>query len=203
MRRTGGLGRSYAGLRRAWTPVRGLARTRIGRYLPSTSRRYLAHPDRNAADDAIHAAAVGTGFMAVTGPATLIPATPATRAALLHLFTLSPAQTARLARRKFVAANPNIYRGWLPLQPGGATYKEGIDIGPDLARPAVASADSLQEPSPLPLEADLPGWRGVAAEYYRGMEALGRMMMRWSRAGSACRRRNLTRPSWAAFRPCA
>ncbi len=133
---------------------------------------------RDAVDAAIMEAAAGTGFMAITGPPAIVPATPAIRAALLRLFTLSPAQTARLARRTFVPGNPNIYRGWFPLQPGNATYKEGIDIGPDIAHPAVASDDPLQEPTPRPSESDLPDWRAAAAEYYHGMEALGRMVMR-------------------------
>jgi isopenicillin N synthase-like dioxygenase len=39
-------------------------------------------------------------------------------------------------------------------------------------------ADPLTEPTPLPAEADLPGWRTIAAAYYREMEATGAALMK-------------------------
>ena len=38
--------------------------------------------------------------------------------------------------------------------------------------------DPLREPTPLPAEAALPGWREAAASYYLAMEALGNALMR-------------------------
>ena len=66
------------------------------------------------------------------------------------------------------------------MQTGGATWKEGIDMGPDLAYPdrRPDPSDPLTEATPLPLETDLPGWRVAARDYYLGMEQLGRVVMR-------------------------
>lgn len=132
---------------------------------------------RDAADAAILAAAEEIGFMTVTGlPGD--PLAPANRRRLLALFALSDAQKRSLCRRSFVAENPNLYRGWFPLQDGHPTYKEGIDIGPDLVRPLAQDPnDPLTEPTPLPAAADLPGWRDAAAAYYRAMEATGAALM--------------------------
>jgi len=98
----------------------------------------------------------------------------------LRLFELPDAEKRKLWRRKFDAARPNIYRGWFPLQNGALTYKEGIDIGPDIAHADlhVAPDDPLTEATPLPLEQALPGWRTAARGYYQGMEHLGATMMR-------------------------
>jgi isopenicillin N synthase-like dioxygenase len=135
-------------------------------------------PARRAADAAIIAAAAEVGFMAVTGLDAHVPLGPAARAALLRIFDLPEAETRRLWRRKFAPDHANVYRGWFALQDGVPTYKEGIDMGPDLVRPAAASDDPLLEPTPLPPEAALPSWRAAAAAYYRGMEAAGRAIMR-------------------------
>jgi isopenicillin N synthase-like dioxygenase len=129
-------------------------------------------PARTAADRAIAAAAGDIGFMTITG---LPPATPlgdAARAALLAIFALEPAVLRRLWRRKFEPANANVYRGWFPLQPGNVTCKEGIDLGADVRYGAqVTSADDpLREPTPLPADALLPGWRNAVATYYAAME---------------------------------
>ena len=58
---------------------------------------------------------------------------PASRRALLRLFDLPAGETRKLWRQKFDPAHRNVYRGWFPLQNGHETYKEGIDLGPDLA----------------------------------------------------------------------
>lgn len=95
---------------------------------------------------------------------------------LLRFFELDESHKQRLARHKFVAANRNVYRGYFPPQDEDPTWKEGIDLGPDIAHPERAdtqSADPLCEPTPQPAEADLPGWAADVAAYYRAMEALG------------------------------
>ena len=100
-------------------------------------------------------------------------------------FTLSEAARLPLARQKFVPGNPNVYRGVFPVQKGETTFKEGIDIGPDLVDPARAGdgADPLTEPTPLPPEELLPGWRDDAVAYYRAMERLGCALSRALSAG--------------------
>ncbi len=132
-------------------------------------------PARRACDLAISRAAAETGFMTLRGlpdPAVL---SPALRATLLRIYTLPAAVRARLLRRAFDPARPNVYRGWYPLQSGEFSYKEGIDIGPDVAYPErlVDASDPLLEATPLPSEAELPGWRAAAARYYRAMEQVG------------------------------
>jgi isopenicillin N synthase-like dioxygenase len=133
---------------------------------------------RNGVDAAILAAAQDIGFMTVTGlPSDLLSAT--NRKRLLAIFSLPDAKKRALCRRSFVAENPNLYRGWFPLQDGHPTYKEGTDLGPDLVRPLRHdSSDPLTEPTPLPAEAELPGWRAAAVAYYRGMETIGATLMR-------------------------
>ena len=134
---------------------------------------------RDAVDRAVLAAAAGTGFMVVRGLPPGAPLDAATRTRLLSVFSLPGEATRPLWRRKFEPANPNIYRGWFPLQHGERTHKEGIDIGPDIARPGtIASDDPLREATPLPREDALPGWRAAAAAYYLAMEQAGRALMR-------------------------
>ncbi|MEO5760651.1 MAG: 2OG-Fe(II) oxygenase family protein [Mesorhizobium sp.] len=137
-------------------------------------------PVRDRIDAEIMAAASGIGFMAVKdfpGDAWL---TPEKRARLLQLFDLPDSEKQKLLRWNFDPTKKNVYRGWFPLQPSAVSYKEGIDMGPDLAHaaPVPASDDPLCEPTPLPTEATLPGWRAAAAAYYLAMEAVGNALMR-------------------------
>jgi isopenicillin N synthase-like dioxygenase len=132
-------------------------------------------PERDACDAAILAAASDLGFMTITGlPGSVL--SPATRAELLRLFALSQADKRRLYKRNFEPANPNLYRGYFPVTPGLATYKEGIDLGPDLAFGAggLTTGDPLGEATPLP---DDPRWQQAAADYYRAMDACGRAIL--------------------------
>jgi isopenicillin N synthase-like dioxygenase len=65
------------------------------------------------------------------------------------------------------------------LQNGAETYKEGIDIGPDIAYGAamVDPTDPLREATPLPPEEALPGWRSAAASYFLAMECVAQALM--------------------------
>jgi isopenicillin N synthase-like dioxygenase len=136
---------------------------------------------RDEVDRAILTAATRPGFMTVTAAPGLLPVEAATRAALLRVFTLDGAQRAPLLRRAFAPGNRALYRGWFPLQNGVGSYKEGIDIGPDVVDPsradAACGADPLKEPTPLPAEVTLPGWRSTAARYYDAMQRLGALLM--------------------------
>ncbi len=135
---------------------------------------------RDRTDARILAAASGIGFMAVRdfpGDAWL---TPDNRAQLLRIFALPQPEKQKLLRWNFDRSKKNVYRGWFPLQPTAVSYKEGIDMGPDLTDTARVSVsdDPLCEPTPLPAEDVLPGWRAATAEYYRAMETVSKALMR-------------------------
>ena len=135
---------------------------------------------RRAPDQALAAAARDVGFACIRGlPREAVPG-PAQRARLLAIFGLDEAAKRCLYRRKFAPENSNVYRGWFPLQPGNLTSKEGIDIGGDLVHgtAVTASGDPLREPSPLPGESRLPGWRQAVAAHYRTMERVSQALMR-------------------------
>ncbi len=135
---------------------------------------------RRRADARIATAAAEEGFMCVTGLPADVPLGPRSRADLLRIFSLPEQEIRALWRWNFDARNANVYRGWFPAQTDGPTYKEGIDIGPDIVRGAacVDSSDPLREATPLPPEAALPGWRAAVADYYRAMERVGAALMR-------------------------
>jgi isopenicillin N synthase-like dioxygenase len=134
---------------------------------------------RDAADQEIFAAASGIGFITVRGFPGAELLTGANRAELLRIFALPDATKAKLLRWNFDPSKPNYYRGWFPLQPTAVSYKEGIDIGPDVAHADTAfdPTDPLLERTPLPDEPELPGWRAAAARYYKAMETVGAALM--------------------------
>lgn len=133
-----------------------------------------------AADHALATAARDIGFACIRGLPREAAPDPARRARLLAVFGLDESGKRSLYRRKFAPQNPNIYRGWFPLQPGNLTSKEGIDIGGDLVHGAAAvmPGDPLREPSPLPDEDRLPAWRAAVAAYYAAMERVSEALMR-------------------------
>jgi isopenicillin N synthase-like dioxygenase len=134
---------------------------------------------RSATDRSIRKASAESGFMTVTGLPKDVPIDRQRRGELLRIFSLPRSEVAKLLRQKFDPSRPNVYRGWFPAQDGAASYKEGIDMGPDVAYgPSVVDpSDPLLEATPLPDEELLPGWRAVAQSYYRGMEATARVLM--------------------------
>ncbi|HEX6119267.1 MAG TPA: 2OG-Fe(II) oxygenase family protein [Dongiaceae bacterium] len=138
-----------------------------------------ASPARARVDAAIVAAASGSGFMTICGLPPSVPIGATARRALLRLFDLPPAATRRLWRQKFDPTHRNIYRGWFPLQNGAETYKEGFDLGPDIAHGAarIQEGDPLREATPLPPEQTLPGWRDAAARYFIAMESVAQELL--------------------------
>jgi isopenicillin N synthase-like dioxygenase len=139
-----------------------------------------ASPARDAADRAIAAAAAEFGFMTIAGLPRDLPIGEAARRSLLRIFALPAAETRKLWRQKFAPGQGNVYRGWFPAQHGDPTYKEGIDMGPDVAYgPAsLRDGDVLCEATPFPPEHLLPGWRDEAAAYYRALEHTASLLMR-------------------------
>ena len=134
---------------------------------------------RESTDRAIASAASSIGFMTVAGLPPEVPIGPAGRRELLRIFDLPEAAKRALWRQKFAPARPNVYRGWFPAQPGDATYKDGIDMGPDLAygESVVDETDVLCGATPLPPEEMLPGWRAAAVAYYLALERTASVLM--------------------------
>lgn len=136
-------------------------------------------PEREATDHAIMAAAGNSGFMTVHGLPGHIPLSAPHRQAMLDIFRFEDEALRPLWRQKFDPSQKNLYRGWFPAQDGAVSYKRGIDLGPDIAHGSevVATDDPLREPTPLPADEGLRTWHAVVAEYYRGMEETGRVLM--------------------------
>lgn len=136
-------------------------------------------PARDRTDRRIMRAATDTGFMTVTGlPDGML--SRAIRKSMLSIFSLPQSSKQKLYRQNFDLTKPNVYRGWFPLQTGLPTYKEGIDLGPDIAHGngRVIPGDPLTEATPQPEPAELPGWHDAVATYYRNMETTGGALMR-------------------------
>ncbi len=91
-------------------------------------------------------------FLQITGSPGADLIAPANRDRLKTIFAAPAAAKRRMMRVNFNPENANVYRGWYPLQPGLQSYKEGIDVGPDVARDALVTDDPLREPTPLPTE---------------------------------------------------
>jgi len=136
--------------------------------------------ERRRADAAVMQAASGIGFMTVENFPAAALLSPEGRARLLQVFKLPDDEKAKMLRWNFDRSKANLYRGWFPLQTRVPSYKEGIDMGPDIAHGAgrTDAGDPLLEPTPLPAEELVPGWRAAIGEYYRAMEATGAALMR-------------------------
>ncbi len=126
-------------------------------------------PARREVDAAISDAAQELGFLQLHGLPRDVPLGAEVRRDLLRVFSLPDEQKQRLWRRAWAPQNPNVYRGYFPLSAG--VIKEGIDIGPE-RQPGEANGDALAEPTPLPGESSLPGWRSAV---YRSFSALERV----------------------------
>jgi isopenicillin N synthase-like dioxygenase len=135
---------------------------------------------RDRVDEQIASAAATVGFFGVRNWPANLAIDARCRAAVLRIFQLTQEQTQPLWRRKFDPSHVNVYRGWFPRQTGFLTSKEGIDMGPDVAYgpSVVGPGDPLREPTPLPPEDQLPGWRAAVADYYRGMVSVSEALMR-------------------------
>ncbi|HEV7253394.1 MAG TPA: 2OG-Fe(II) oxygenase family protein [Mesorhizobium sp.] len=135
--------------------------------------------EREQTDRQIFDAASGIGFMTVRGFPGAELLTSAERAELLRIFELPDPAKEKLLRWNFDPSKPNYYRGWFPLQPMAVSYKEGIDMGPDVAHADASHdpQDPLLERTPLPAEAELPGWRALTRRYYISMETVGAALM--------------------------
>lgn len=126
-------------------------------------------------DAAILDAAGDLGFLVLAGLPPSIPLGAAARRGLLRLFELPEEERRRLWRRASAPENPNVYRGYFPLSAG--VIKEGMDIGPADPVPG-ETGDALTEPTPLPGEDALPGWRERLRETFVALEVVGATLMR-------------------------
>jgi isopenicillin N synthase-like dioxygenase len=131
--------------------------------------------DRETVDRRVWDAACRIGFMTIVGLPSELPIGPDARASLVRLFRIRGPEQRRLWKRNFAPENPNLYRGWWPIQSDETGGREGFDLGPDVVRalPDDGTNDPLHEPSVFPDEGRLPGWRADAAGYYVAMERIG------------------------------
>ena len=133
--------------------------------------------EKQNTDKMIFSAANKIGFAKITGVKSY-NFTNVKKQLLLSIFNLHENKKKKLCRWYFENSNKNVYRGWFPLQNGSPTYKEGIDIGPDIIRDVKHDPeDPLTEKTPLPEEDELPNWRSIAEEYYHAMEDMGFVIM--------------------------
>lgn len=154
-------------------------------------------PSYDETRQAIVDAACRSGFMTVGIAPGQLGLPDDIHARLLRFFELDTAAKQRLARHKFEPANRNVYRGYFPPQNEDPTWKEGIDLGPDVAHPEradAASGDPLREPTPQPAESELSGWSVDVAAYYAAMESLGGVIAGALAEGLGMPRATLTRP---------
>ncbi|HLY54954.1 MAG TPA: 2OG-Fe(II) oxygenase family protein [Stellaceae bacterium] len=138
-----------------------------------------AAEQRHAADMAIGRACEEIGFFVAAGRVPARFCRPERMASLFRFFMLPEATRRKLARKRYVAGNPNRYRGYFPTTDGEVTFKEGIDIGPEFAEgdPRYPLAHPLIERNAWPDEALLPGWRAAVAGYWDDMLGLGTRIM--------------------------
>jgi isopenicillin N synthase-like dioxygenase len=136
-------------------------------------------PARDATDKKIREAAFEIGFLSLRGAPLGDAVSEEARESLLRLFQIPEVEQRKLWKRNFAADNPNLYRGWFPLESSPPRSREGFEIGPDVERalPAGQEDDLLYEPSVFPDEALLPGWREAARNYYVAMESLGSRLL--------------------------
>jgi len=130
---------------------------------------------RGAIDRRVCEAACDVGFMTISGVPFHAALGTDVRESLLRVFRIPAEEQRALWKTNFAPENPNLYRGWFPLESGAARSREGFEVGPDLVRelPEDGSDDLLYEPSVFPREATLPGWREDATAYYLAMEKIG------------------------------
>ncbi len=135
-------------------------------------------PERQRVDESIQRSAGKVGFLVLTGLPSDVPLGSTARTELLRIFSMPSHTQRRLWRRNAAPENPNVYRGYFPLESG--VIKEGVDLGPDPVPPAVAALgpDALTEPTPFPDETILPGWRAGVRRAFTSLEGVGRALMR-------------------------
>ncbi len=133
-----------------------------------------------AVDRQIAEGACDLGFLLLSGLPDWALMTAERRRRLTAVFALPDEEKRRLTRRRHVAANPNIYRGFEML---GRSYRpdsERMDVGPDAVDPQRVQADGhpLREATPWPQERLLPDWKKEVSAYYAAMERLGEVILR-------------------------
>jgi isopenicillin N synthase-like dioxygenase len=128
-------------------------------------------------DAAIARAARELGFLTLSNLPADLPLGHDARRALLRLFDLPSAAKRRLWRRNWAPENPNVYRGYFPLEAG--VIKEGFDVGPDpiARRLGDHGGDALAETTPMPPDESLPGWRELVRRSFVALEQIGGTLM--------------------------
>jgi isopenicillin N synthase-like dioxygenase len=110
---------------------------------------------RDATETALLQAAGDIGFLRIIAPPAEVPIDVQHAPSCCAYFSWRNPCCVGCRRRKFAPENPNVYRGWFPVQPDNTTSKDGIDIGADIAYEAAVteSTDPLREPTLQPRRA--------------------------------------------------
>lgn len=133
-----------------------------------------ADSHRSTVDQKIFDAAGDIGFVTIAGIPDAGAIGTAAKKNLVQLFSLPPASQRALWKQNFEPGNPNLYRGWFPLQSGPTLSREGFEIGPDIVRTLPDDTDDLlYQPTPMPEESELPGFQSTVAEFFLKMEFIG------------------------------
>jgi isopenicillin N synthase-like dioxygenase len=134
---------------------------------------------RDAIDHAIGEACRHIGFFTITGYAEDPVAMVALRERMLRFFDFPAVEKRKVARRKYVPENKNIYRGYFHPLNGMPSYKEGIDLGLETSASSAppATPDPLREANVWPDEAALPRWRAAMGAYADAMVRVGHLLL--------------------------
>jgi isopenicillin N synthase-like dioxygenase len=134
---------------------------------------------RAAVDDALLDAASRFGFLTITGFPQSELTVAEMRRRLLGLFGAPETVLRSLSRNVTDPARPYIDHGYFTKRKAGGSLYDCMEIGPDILRGAAAidDADLLRQPTLLPPELVLPGWRAALAAYFAAMEEIGATLM--------------------------
>lgn len=130
---------------------------------------------RAETDEALMNAASHLGFMMIAGLPQRELVGAEMRRELLRLFAVPPTLLHTLACNVTDPMRPFVNHGYFAVRKDRASFFEGIEIGADIlyGQSALDRDDPLRQPTPLPPEAVLPGWRALVCAYFAGMEDVG------------------------------
>ena len=134
---------------------------------------------RDDVDRRLLAAAAADGFLWLAGFPEDMPIGGKAREDLFRIFGMPRPLFGELARNHDDPERSLRYRGTFAIKKGRASHYEGMQLGPDVVhgRAVVDRSDPLLGLTPMPPEADLPGWGRAVAAYFASMERISAAVM--------------------------